>query len=73
LDIKTHCARITGPVSYQAETGLLLDIPIGPCLIERHTASSIDVIWGANGQCFAALPVEDIEAAHERGHLILLD
>jgi len=72
MDIKTHCARITGPVSYQAETGLMQHIPIGPCLVERLNGSSIDVIWGCDGQCSAALPVEQIEAAHQQGHLVLL-
>jgi hypothetical protein len=34
---------------------------------------SVDIIWGTLGQRSAALPVEEIEAAQEQGHLVLLD
>jgi hypothetical protein len=34
---------------------------------------SIDIIWGARGQSSVALPVEEIKAAQDQGHLVLLD
>jgi hypothetical protein len=33
----------------------------------------IDIIWGTRGQNSVALPIEVIKAAHDDGHLILLD
>ncbi len=73
MDITTHCARITGPVSYLSDSGRKLNIPIGPCLIESLGGRSIDIIWGTRGQSSVALPVEEIEAARDHGHLVLLD
>ena len=34
---------------------------------------SIDIIWGTRGQKSVALPAEEIEAAQDHGHLVLLD
>jgi len=73
MDITTHRARITGPVSYRAGTGRKQNIPIGPCLLERAGGRSVDIVWGARGQSSVALPVEEIEAAQNHGHLVLLD
>lgn len=73
MDITTHSARITGPISYRAGSGRKQNIPIGPCLIESVGGRSIDIIWGARGQSSVALPVEEIKAAQEQGHLVLLD
>jgi len=73
MDITTHHARITGPVSYRAGTGRKQNIPIGPCLVEGIGGRSIDIIWGTRGQSSVALPVEEIEAAQDDGHLVLLD
>jgi hypothetical protein len=73
MHITTHSARITGPVAYRAAGGTLHHIPIGPCLLELIDQESIDVIWGPNGQSSAALPVTEIQAAHEHGNLELLD
>jgi hypothetical protein len=73
MAITTHRARIVGPVSYRAGSGRMHSIPIGPCLVESLGGRSIDIIWGARGQSSVALPVEDIEAAQEHGHLLLLD
>jgi hypothetical protein len=73
MDLTTHRARITGPVSYLSGSGRKQNIPIGPCLIERLGGPCIDIIWGARGQSSAALPVEEIEAAQHKGHLVLLD
>jgi hypothetical protein len=69
----THRARITGPVSYRAGTGRKQNIPIGPCLLEGTGGRSIDIIWGARGQSSVALPVEEVKAARDNGHLVLLD
>ena len=66
-------ARITGPVRYQAEDGQSHDIPLGPCLVEQLDDRLIDVIWGADGQRSAVLPVEDVKSAREQGNLLLLD
>ncbi len=72
-DMTTHCARITGPITYPADDGRKQHIPLGPCLIEGIGGPSIDIIWGERGQSSAALPVEDIRAARDHGHLVLLD
>lgn len=69
----TQSARITGPVRYKAEDGQSHDIPLGPCLVEQLDDRLIDIIWGANGQRSAMLPVEEVESARELGNLLLLD
>ena len=73
MDITTHRARITGPIHYRAGTGRRQNIPIGPCLVESLGGRSIDIIWGERGQSSVALPMEEIEAAQDQGHLVLLD
>ena len=73
MDITSHRARITGPVPYMAGSGRKQNIPIGPCLIESAGGRNVDIIWGVRGQSSAALPVEEIEAAKDLGHLVLLD
>lgn len=73
MNITTHRARITGPISYRAGTGRKQNIPIGPCLVESIGGQSIDIIWGVRGQNSVALPVDEIEAAQDHGHLVLLD
>ena len=73
MDLTTHHARITGPVPYRAGSGRQQNIPIGPCLIQRLGGLSIDVIWGARGQSSVALPIEEVKAAWDQGHLVLLD
>ena len=40
------------------------------CIRDRR---SIDIVWGARGQSCVALPVEEIQAAQDKGHLVLLD
>ena len=69
----TRSARITGPVAYTPDDGKTANIPIGPCLIEQIDDRLVDIIWGANGQRSAALPLEDVEAATGHGNLVLLD
>lgn len=71
--ITTHTARITGPVPYMAADGKQGNIPLGPCLVEQMDGQSIHIIWGTRGQSSAALQVEEIEAAQDRGNLVLLD
>jgi hypothetical protein len=74
MDITTHHARIVGPVTYLAAgSGRRQNIPIGPCLVECVGGQLIDIIWGARGQSCVALPVEEIQAAQDHGHLVLLD
>ena len=46
---------------------------IGPCLVESLGGRSIDIVWGTRGQSSVALPIEEIEAARNDGHLVLLD
>jgi hypothetical protein len=72
MDITTYCARITGPVSYQSDGGRSQNIPIGPCLVESQGGRSVDVIWGDSGQSSVALPIEEIKAARDHGHLVIL-
>lgn len=73
MAITTHSARITGPVSYLAESGQCQQIPMGPCLIESEGGQSVDIIWGEQGQSSAAVPVEAVTAAQATGTLVLLD
>jgi hypothetical protein len=73
MDITTRRARIVGPVAYRAGSGRRQHIPIGPCLVEGLGGRSIDIVWGARGQSSVALPVEEIQAARDQGHLVLLD
>lgn len=73
MTVSTHSARITGPLTYAKAGGEIGRIPLGPCLVEQISGSLIDIIWGANGQSSAALPVEEVEAAAKQGHLVLLD
>ena len=71
--MSTHSARITGPVSYLAEGGHKVSIPLGPCLVEQVDDRSIEIVWGAHGQSSTALPVTAIKAALVDGNLALLD
>ena len=73
MSITTHSARITVPVTYATSDGKKSSIPAGPCLLEQIDAQLVDIIWGPLGQSSAALPVEDVQAAAEQGHLVLLD
>lgn len=73
MTITTHSARITGPVMYAKPDGRQSRIPLGPCLVEQTGVNQVDIIWGANGQSSAVLPVKEVEAAAEQGHLLLLD
>ena len=73
MQFTTHHARITGPVSYRAGSGRQQHIPVGPCLLESLGGRSIDIIWGARGQSSVALTIEQIKAARDHGHLVLLD
>jgi len=73
MDITTHQARVTGPISYRSGSGRKQNIPIGPCMLESIGGRSVEVIWGARGQRSVALPVEEVEAAQDHGYLVLLD
>ena len=69
----TQHARITSPISYRSSSGRHQNIPIGPCLVESVGGQSMDIVWGAHGQSSVVLPVEEIAAAQNLGHLVLLD
>lgn len=69
----THSARITGPVHYLRTGGGDAAIPIGPCLVEQVDGRSVDIFWGDSGDETAALTFEALEAAEDRGHLVVLD
>lgn len=71
--LTSHSARITGPVFYATPSGEKSNIPLGPCLVEQIDAHLVDIIWGRSGQSCAALSVEDVAAAADKGHLVLLD
>jgi hypothetical protein len=73
MALTTRMARITGPVAYVATSGKQLNIPLGPCLVEREGDQLVDIIWGAQGQNSAALPVAELESAEDSGYLVLLD
>jgi hypothetical protein len=73
MDMTTHRGRITGPIAYRLSGGRELHIPMGPCLVEGLGRQSIDIIWGAQGQRCVALPLEDVQAAHSQGNLVLID
>lgn len=73
MDMTTHSARITGPIAYRAGSGRRQNIPVGPCLVESLGSPSVDIIWGTRGQSSVALPLAEIKAAQDQGHLVLLD
>lgn len=73
MEMTTHRARITGPITYVCGSGRRQTIPIGPCLVEKLGGRCIDIIWGVRGQSSVALPIEEITAAQDHGHLVLLD
>jgi len=69
----THSARIMGPVPYRQDGGEQLNIPLGPCLVERIDDERVDIVWGASGQESAVLSMKDIESAALSCRLVLLD
>lgn len=71
--IMTRCARITGPVSYRADTERKQNIPLRPCLVESIGGPLIDIVWGVRGQSSVALPVEEIAVALHDRNLVFLD
>ena len=73
MTITMHTARITGPVTYLAANGRKVNIPLGPCMVERMDGPLTDIVWGSRGQSSAALPSEAVQAAQDQGHLVLLD
>jgi hypothetical protein len=64
-----HPGRIVDPVAYRASSGRVQRIPVGPCLIEQIDAGSMNIVWGANGQRCAVLPLATVQAARARGSL----
>lgn len=69
----THSARITGPVAYLSTGGKRANIPLGPCLVEELDGEVVDVVWGPTGERSTTIPLQALEAAEERGDLVLLD
>jgi hypothetical protein len=69
----THSGRITGPVHYRSAGGSEALIPLGPCLVEQLDGRSVDIFWGDIGDKTAAMSFEALEAAEDRGHLVVLD
>ncbi len=69
----THSGRITGPVHYSGTSGNDALIPLGPCLVEQLDGRSVDIVWGDSGDKTAALSFEALEAAEDKGHLVVLD
>ena len=68
-----HSAKVIGPIANTKSDGRKGTIPVGPCLIEQVDVGMFDIVWGARGQSCAALRVEDVKAAADVGHLVLLD
>lgn len=73
VDLIIQRARITCRLTYLSRTGRRQVIPVGPCLVEVLGGRSLDIIWGVRGQRSAALSIEEIQAAQDLGHLVLLD
>ena len=69
----THSGRITGPLHYLGAGGSEALIPLGPCLVEQLGGRSVDIFWGESGDRTAALTFETLEAAEDRGHLVVLN
>ncbi|MEP7296107.1 MAG: hypothetical protein ABI702_07955 [Burkholderiales bacterium] len=69
----SHSARIIGPVTYVANGGRQMKIPLGPCLVEQGDGHTVDIVWGAKGQNSTALPPTAFESAEDSGYLVLLD
>ena len=69
----THSARITGPIAYLSTGGKRANIPLGPCLVEELDGEVVDVVWGPTGERSTTIPMQVLEAAEERGDLVLLD
>ena len=69
----THSARLTEPLPYDKPDGKHGRIPVGPCLIEQIDDRLVAIIWGAQGQSSAALPLQEVTAAADTGTLVLLD
>lgn len=72
MDLIIQRARITGRLTYLSRTGRRQVIPVGPCLVEVLGGRSLDIICGVSGQRSAALSIEEIRAAQDLGHLVLL-
>ena len=68
-----HSVRLTGPLHYDKPDGKPGHIPVGPCLIEQIDGRLVAIIWGAQGQSSAALPLQEVTAAADTGTLVLLD
>ena len=73
MDITTHPARITAPLSYTPRDGRKRFIPVGPCLVETMGGDAIDIIWGSRGQKSLTLQQDELEAAQVQGLLVVLD
>ena len=72
--ITTHHAWITGPVYYALADGDPMDIPLGPCRVERSNESFAVVTWGPpHGQKSASLQLHTLQEVKNLGHLVLLD
>lgn len=69
----THSARIIGPVAYLSTGGKRANIPLGPCLVEELDGEVVDIVWGPSGERSTMIPLQALEAAEERGDLVLLD
>jgi hypothetical protein len=65
-------ARVAGPVPYTLR-GQPMDVPLGPCLIERIDREHADVIWGEDGEHCVAFPIGELVRAKESGTLVLLN
>lgn len=60
-------------MAYLAGSGRKQHVPLGPCLVESLDGPSVGIIWGARGQNSVTLSIEEVSAARQHGHLVLLD
>lgn len=66
-------ARVDGLVSVEAGGGTTLEVPVGPCLIERLDQQRVEIIWGPSGEHSAVLPLDALLSAERRGALVMLN
>ncbi len=65
-------ARISGPIQYGSK-GVLRELPLGPCLLERIDDGHVDIIWGDRGEHSAELSASEVKRAADDGDLDLLN
>lgn len=71
--LTTRPVRVVGAIAYMAANGELATIPVGPALIQPVNAQLAEIVWGAEGENSATLPITRLEAAALEGALVAVD